>query len=214
MKNIVRCLVVGSLIIARQLFAADVCIYQEPLGSSNSYPAAVATWQYVGVKFQVAQPVEITSLHGVMGDSPSSFFAALVPLSSISSLPQGNPFAAGEVMYSTVFNLSWDYLTPRDIPFDVTIDPGAYAIIFGAGQFGSPSYGLAGVISTYSKVPNSTGFAWDPDFAPNWHDTGLTWDVSVYGQVVPEPSFIVLIGSSGLIFAVGRKCAVKRKGPA
>lgn len=137
MKHIVRYLLVGSLIMTRQLFAADVCIYQEPLGATNLYPVAVATWQYVGVKFQVDQPIHISSLHGVMGDSPSSFFAALVSLPSISSLPQGHPFADGEVLYSTVFNLSWDYLAPRDIPFDVTIDPGAYAIIFGAGLFGS-----------------------------------------------------------------------------
>jgi hypothetical protein len=76
-------------------------------------------------------------LHTVMGESPSSFFAALVSLPSISSLPQGHPFADGEVVYSTVFDLSWDYLAPRDLPFDVTINPGAYAIIFGAGRFGS-----------------------------------------------------------------------------
>ena len=211
MKNTVCYLVVGCLLITSQLLAADVCIYQEPLGTSNQYPSAVATWQYVGVKFQVDQPTHIDSLHAVMGDSPSSFFAAIVSLPSISSLPQGRPFAAGEVLYSTVFNLSWDYLTPRDIPFDVTIDPGAYAIILGAGLFGSPSYGIAGVISAYNKVPNSTGFDWVPDFGPTWNNTGLTWDVSVYGQVVPEPPCIVLIGASGLLFVISRKWGLKHR---
>ena len=186
-----------------QLFAADVYLYQEPLGSPNPYPAAVATWQYVGIRFQVDQPVQITTLHTVMGDSPSSFFAALVSLPTISSLPQGNPFADGEVVYSTVFNLSWDFLAPRDIPFNVTIDPGAYAIIFGAGQFGSSGY-ISGVVSTYSTVPNSTGFVWVPDSTPAWHNTSLTWDVSIHGVTVPEPSFIALIGSGVFILAINR----------
>jgi len=193
-----------------QLFATDIYLYQEPLGSPSPYPAAVATWQYVGVRFQVDQPVQITAVDSVMGDSPSSFFAALVSLPSVSSLPQGNPFADGEVIYSTVFNLSWDFLAPRDIPFNVTVNPGAYAIIFGAGQFGSSGY-ISGVISTYSTVPDSTGFAWVPGTTPAWHDTGDTFDVSIHGIVVPEPSFIMLIESGVFILAINRKCGFKRE---
>lgn len=210
MKNIVPCLVVGISLVTRELFAADVYSYQEPLGPPSPYPSAVATWQYVGVRFQVQQPVQITSLHTVMGDSPSSFFAALISLPSVTSLPQGSPFAAGEVVYSTVFDLSWDFLAPRDIPFNVTLNPGAYAIVLGAGQFGSTG-SVSGVISTYSTVPESTGFAWVPEATPAWHETGVTWDVSVHGAVVPEPTFIMLIGLSGFILGIGRKSRVKGK---
>jgi len=171
-------------------------LYTEPLGASAQYPAALASWQYVGIRFELDQPAQLTALHAEMGDSPSSFFAALVQLPSVTSLPQGNPFAQGEVLYSTIFNLDWDFMKLWDIPFTVSVDPGAYAIIFGAGQFGSSGY-ISAVAGTYNSVPASTGFVWVPDspapLAP-WHDTpSITFNVSVEGTLVPEPSSVTFV---------------------
>jgi hypothetical protein len=213
MKQLIVCLAGASLLIASRAPAVEgIYLYQEPHGEPDSYPAAVADWQYVGVRFQVDQPVQITSLYTEMGDSPSSFFAALVSLPTVTSLPQGNPFGGGEVMYTTVFDLTWDYPAPRDIPFNVTLDPGAYAIVFGGGLFGSSGY-ISGAISTYQAVPGSSGFAWVADSPPAldpWHETASTWAVSVQGIPIPEPSPAGLIGCGCLVLAVAGKNSVRR----
>jgi len=191
-------------------------LYEEPLGASAPYPAAMASWQYVGVRFMLDQPCQITNLHTELGDSTSSFFAALISLPTVTSLPQGEPFAAGEVMHSEIFSLAWYGLQPMDIPFAVTVDPGAYAIVFGGGQFGSTA-NMAGVVGTYNSLPDSTGFVWIPDspspLAP-WHDTqGLTFNVSVEGEVVPEPSRVklCLVGIATLCIAQYTRRLLRRK---
>jgi hypothetical protein len=215
MKQFIVCLAGASLLITSQSFAVEgIYLYQEPCGAADSYPTAVADWQYVGIRFQVDQPVEITSLHTEMGDSPSSFFAALVPLPTVTSLPQGNPFGSGEVIHSTVFDLTWDYPVPRDIPFNVTINPGTYAIIFGGGLFGSSGY-ISGAISAYQAVPGSSGFVWVPDSPPGlgpWHDTTSTWAVAIQGVPIPEPGLIGVVVCGCLILGAGRRWL--RKGDA
>ena len=211
-KSIVSLAGASLLIITQALAADDVYIYQELAGTPDSLPTAVATWQFVGVRFQVEQPVQITALHAVMGDSPSSFFAALVPLPTVTSLPQGNPFAGGEVLHSTVFDLTWDYPVPRDIPFNVGINPGAYAIILGGGLFGSSGL-ISGVISTYQAVPGSTGFVWVPDSPPTlapWHDTDSTWDVAVRGIPIPEPSVTGFVACGFLLFSLTGRISLRR----
>lgn len=48
---------------------------------------------------------------------------------------------------------------PLDIPFEVSIDPGNYAIVLGAGSFGS-SGPIDGLLHVYEKTADSTGFGW------------------------------------------------------
>jgi hypothetical protein len=193
----------AALILAQSRVPGATNVYQEPLGAHYQYQLAVAAWQYVGVRFEVTQPTHLTALHTVLGDSPSTFFAALVPLPGVTSLPQGAPFNAGEVTFSTVFQSTWDFLLPRDIPFDVTIGPGAYGLVLGGGQFGSSGY-LPGVVDTYELAPQSTAFAWVPDSPPGlppWHDIGYTFPLAVEGTAVPEPGLVGVLAMGAGIWA-------------
>lgn len=177
-------------------------IYTEPHGAALQFPAGIATWQFVGIRFQVDQSTELTAVHSEMGGTASSFFAALVALPFVTSFPQGNPLTEDEVLYTTTFNLT-SPLAPVDIPFNFTVEPGAYALVFGQGLFGSA--GSSGVVARSESVPGSTGMAWQSDSGLPWHDTtGATFNVSIGGVAVPEAASGSLLVAA--ILAVWASC--------
>src|SRR4051794_21802605 len=86
-------------------------VYQNPTGPLISPTGGqVKSDQFIGARFQFSSPVDVSSISGRFGNLNGSYFAALVPLSSLSSLPHGNPpagipFNAGEVLsYRTFTN--------------------------------------------------------------------------------------------------------------
>jgi len=129
--------------------AADT-LFTEPHGAAYQYPSALASWQFLGIRFELNQPAQLTSLHTVLGDSPSSFFAALVSLPSVTSLPQGGPLR--RVKYCTrQCSILAGMSCPLIFRSTVSVGPGAYAIVFGGGLFGSSAY-ISAVAETYNSV--------------------------------------------------------------
>lgn len=168
-------------------------VYQEPYGNRvGDSGARVLTYQYLGVRFNLSEPTQLSSIHTEfesLGEN-GSFFAALISLPSINSLPQGSPFNPGDLIYSTQFNLSYVPSHPFEIPFPVTLDPGAYGLIFGGNTT------IEGRMLNYEQVEGSSSFMWTTGPLPTgWVDVpeGPTWNVSLQGVVVPEPSFYILI---------------------
>jgi hypothetical protein len=188
------------LFFARMNSFGNPYYHQEPIGDQYSNPGAVVSyWQFVGVRFQLDEPVQITSVQAEIGYSSSTFFAALIPLATMDGLPQGSPFETNEVLYSKLFDS-----TAPSIPFDVTVGPGIYGLVFGAGLFGSGN--SIGAMDLYQRVPGSTGFVWTTDGPPGtvpWHDSGLTFNVSIEGVVVPEPSFTGVLSLGAGIWVFG-----------
>jgi len=190
-------------------------VYQEPRGIQFSIPGAhVTSNQYVGVRFSLSQPTELTALRARFASTSGSFFAALVGLPSINSLPQGNPFNPGEVIYSTEFNRPTLSMadngsenreglgilpTPLNIPVSVTLGPGVYGLIFG-GNTGT------GDMVSYNTVPGSTSLLWTRlTFPMGWQDDlPITWDISIEGTVVPEPGTYVLFITGAIAILLKR----------
>jgi hypothetical protein len=191
------CITISLAILLTSLPVLAGSLYSEPLGEPKQYQSVVASWQFVGVRFQFDQPSQIASIHTELGNTSSSWslFAALIRLPTVTSLPQGNPFASGEVLHSEVFSLAGGNLQPVNLPFSLTVAPGAYAIVLGEEQFGSPA-SHTGMVGSYESTPGSTGFVWiSPDFFQGpldpWHDVntlGGTFNFIVEGVAVPEPS--------------------------
>lgn len=168
-------------------------VYQEPHGDRvGASGARVLPYQYIGVRFNLAEPTQLTSIHTEfesLGEN-GSFFAALISLPSVNSLPQGSPFNPGDVIYSTRFSLSYVPAHPFEIPFPVTLNPGAYGLLFGGNTV------IEGRILNYDQVAESSSFMWNTGPLPTgWVDVpeGPTWNVSLQGVVVPEPSTYVLL---------------------
>jgi hypothetical protein len=112
--------------------------------------------QFIGWRFQIAEPMRVTEVGAHLLGSTGNLFAAIVKLSSLVSLPQGAPFSTTEVVAQGLIappTSSAEVFTtvtppPTDPPAAstaVVLAPGSYALIFGSGQF--DAVGMGGMVN-------------------------------------------------------------------
>ncbi len=120
-------------------------------GGSGIVPAVPVR----GWRFEIADPFQVQQIGGhmkgvVTQGSPAfkDIFGAIIPLPSVTSMPTpgptGTPFDPADAIASTTFTPPGSNTAPfasstEDIrvPLDVTLQPGAYALMFGTGMFGT-----------------------------------------------------------------------------
>ena len=161
----------------------------------------VASNQFLGSRFHLDDPVNVTSIGGHLRGSTGTMFGVIVPLATASALPTGSPFDGSELV-STTFaagSPSSHFLTP----VSVTLPAGDYALIFGSGLFGATGSGVMPNVDT--DLPGASYFFWD---AVNWRNGGFSSNRFVIeGDLVPATpsastwSLAVLVGllSLGLL---------------
>lgn len=186
-----------------------------PIGPAAGVAYALDPFQFFGARFQFSTPVTLASVRGEFqhyAGSSGSYFAALVPLASMSALPTGTPgsgvpFNPGEILAYRTFSATMGP-TPQiiTIPFSINLSPGVYGVVFGTGLFGTSGNGE---MPAYATVPGSSDFFWSS--SPwRWQDSSYNAPLFSAAQnimisVVPEPSGTVLmiLGLSGLLV---RRC--------
>ncbi|MFQ5591019.1 MAG: hypothetical protein ACE5HE_07655, partial [Phycisphaerae bacterium] len=111
---------------------------------------------------QVTRTVEVSAVGGHLtmheGFEGLTLFAAIVVLSDPAALPVGAPLDEGEVVASTVFDAGRPSSDVR-VPLAATLDPGAYALIFGSGLFGAT--GVGGMPLNNADLPGASYFFWN-----------------------------------------------------
>ena len=154
--------------------------------------------QFIGARFAVTQPDQVTEIGGHLGNTNGTLFGAIISLSSSTALPSGSPFNGPEVVASTTFNAgspSSDFLTP----LSATLTPGEYALVLGSGEFGASS--TTGFMPTdNTDLPGASFFTWTSLFGNgSWQDSSTTGlDFQVIGNAVPEPGTLALLGAAGI----------------
>lgn len=193
---------------------ADSIIYQSAaLGpTGQSFGIGLSNTQYLGTRFTIETNTLVTGIGGHLGGQ-GLLFGAIVQLSGPDALPSGNPFD-GTVIAATTFVAgaqSSDFLTP----LSANLGPGNYALIFGAGQFGSPADAL-GFMPFNNPIlsgvdPFRTNFHWNVDLWGNVCNCGSTGAVRfvVASTPVPEPATIVLLGTG--IAGIGAALRKRRR---
>jgi hypothetical protein len=163
---------------------------------------SVSATQFLGSRFSVDSVVRVESVGGHLVGTPGNLFATIVSLSSPTALPSGSPFDM-----TTVATTLFDPLEPSNdilVPLSATLNPGHYALIFGAPIFEQPSEGA--MPDNNIDIPGSASyFNWfGLGTPPRWVDhpefTNLRFVVT--GFVIPEPTSVALIGL-GLSAACG-----------
>lgn len=142
---------------------------------------ALSSGQFLGSRFHIDAPVEVTDIGGHLATIPGVgnelLFGAIVSLAGPTALPSGAPFDRTLVALTT-FKAdfpSTDFLTP----LSVTLPPGDYALIFGAGQFGATGDGFMTIDNT--DIPGRASY--------------ISWDGSSWRNSIDENLRFVVVGN-------------------
>jgi hypothetical protein len=173
---------------------------------------SVGSLQFVGARFSVSQPTQITDIGGVLkinqtgspSDGNLQLFGAISAL-GVNQLPADTPSTfqpLATVTFSPEFIFGQDTL----VPLSVLLAPGDYTLIFGSGRFGATGQGFLPFMS--GDTPQASYFrgAFPLPGQDHWinpeppiHDARFV----VMGNVVPEPSAITLASFGiGTLFVV------------
>jgi hypothetical protein len=162
----------GCLALLGRGAAAQVVLESATLGATGQIGGtSVTPQQFVGWRFQVAEPFAVAEVGGhLLGfpDPAGPIFAVLIRLAAPQALPAGAPFLATEIVASANFAPPF----PSDeilVPMQVTLDPGSYALVFGSGLFDATGGGA---------LPNSID---QTDIPPTTIDSYI-----IYG--IPQPA--------------------------
>jgi hypothetical protein len=158
--------------------------------------------QYLGARFQVSTAVQVDHVGGHLYETTAGgLFAAIIPLPpGGSALPTFPPsqiatMALAETTFTAPFP-SGDVL----VPLSVTLPPGDYALIFGAGSFGAMGGGAMPDDNT--DTSQASYFYFTGMKGDMWNDDSISQiRFIVTGTAftpVPEPSSLGLLATGAL----------------
>ncbi len=151
-----------------------------PLASSE----IVAPFQFLGSRFVVTSPLHVSSIEVTIASANNRYlFVAIVALPQANALPipsaESGLQKSADIRFTTLFNPGEikNVAKPISIPVSTHLSAGAYAVVIGAGLFGSPGGdfpdGPMAALQTYALVPGSDKITWGESI---WHGTGYGED--------------------------------------
>ncbi|NNL94671.1 MAG: hypothetical protein HKO64_03540 [Xanthomonadales bacterium] len=136
---------------------AEILLETATLGPTGVNSGWSVNDQILGTRFELDETTSIECIGGHMFGN-GSFFGAIVELSGLSDLPDGDPIGS-DVIYAINFepmSPSTDLLASTN----ATLGPGAYALLFG----GAPELGASGgggmPFTDQSNLPDASFFFW------------------------------------------------------
>jgi hypothetical protein len=152
--------------------------------------AAITVSQFIGTRFEIPAPVEISAVGGhfyTPSDSNGEMFVAIMSLASVSSLPSGHPFDStdlAQLEYTKVVSVSSSSSLDYVFPVSFALTPGCYGLIFGKGQFGATANGtVAAAEGTENLSPYYMAYTSNN----GWYNGGFP-NARLTLYAVPEPN--------------------------
>jgi hypothetical protein len=198
---------------------ADVIVETGSLGNtgvsweqtvSQEVPGSnVASFSFVGTRFQIAQPVLTTHVggHFVGGYEETSFFGALVALLGRDDFPDSEDLSTSDVLGVSILNFPHASADTRG-ELSLRLSPGWYALVFGTHHFGTDGRGAA--VRNGLDIGSPSYIVWQDD--PGWFNHSELSGANqpgnlrfiIEGTVIPEPSTgallaIAMLSTHGLI---------------
>lgn len=170
----------------------DVGISNEDRIDGNIPGSNISGSVYSGARFQIHTQTQITAVggHFSSGNDGGSFLGAIVPLSSATDLPRGDPLSQEDIVANAVIDFP-DISSVVVGDIDVILYPGWYGVVFGSDALGVAGKGVA--------LRNNIPF--NPEDMIGWQ-AGLGWGPRdrtagqyyvVKGVVVPEPTGLSIV---------------------
>lgn len=221
--------VASTLILALPVSGQSATILETALPGavSSSGGTVISGSQFLGARFSVNGPTQITAVGAHVGTSNlnpnSTFFAAIVKVATSSTMPvagtytdQTAAFNLPDVMGTVVFGVQPGGSQHISIPFPLVVGSGNYVLTIGSGLFGASGSGY--MPKNNPKKPGQPppiGW-WDTFENPKrwqWNAIILTDEALrfvVEGVAVPEPTAAELT-IFGLIACVAASPACRRR---
>lgn len=160
--------------------ASATVIYQSASPGSADCSAGGAfldNTQFLGARFSLGSTTTLTGVGGqVCGSSAGDdFFAAILSLTGPGALPSFDPLNLISNTLASATFVPGDAGNDVTIPFSITLGPGNYALVFGAGLFGTSGFGW--MPDTNTDLPGASYFfAGDASGSgtSSWNDGGPT----------------------------------------
>ena len=169
--------------------------------------------QIYGAAFAIPHTVQVEAIGGFFFGVPApnndDLFGAIIRLPSIDGLPSGDPLNFSEVMAHAVFHVDRGLAHEVIVPLAVTLQPGAYAVVFGNGLFGTE--GAAGAPSAGPGL-NARYLVWNTSI-PGWRSDEGNYRFFVLGSV-PEPSAALLASTVVPLWSLAFGTGLRRRKPA
>jgi hypothetical protein len=129
--------------------------------------------QFVGWRFEIDTTLQVEAIGGHLLGIPAvgngQIFGAMIRLASIDVFPAGDPFTPEETLATVVFQPAFPSAELL-VPLSVTLEPGAYALVFGSNLFGATGNGA---------IPHSTD---QVDIPPTTIDSYIFYGIPGPGQ--------------------------------
>ena len=134
---------------------------------------SITELQYVGWRFEIDAALRVDAIGGHLLGIPNvgngQIFGALIRLASIDVFPEGDPFTPEETVATVVFQPPLPSVELL-VPLSVTLEPGAYALVFGSNLFGATGNGA---------IPNSAD---QVDIPPTTIDSYIFYSIPNLGE--------------------------------
>ena len=178
-------------------------VSQEVLGSN------VASFNFVGTRFYVAQPALVSHVggHFVGGFEETSFFGAIVALTGSDDFPNSEDLSTSDVLGVSILNFPHDSADTRG-ELSLQLDPGWYALVFGTQLFGTVGRGAA--VRNGVDIGPSSYIVWQDD--PGWFNhselSGANQPGNLHfvieGTSIPEPTTGLLLAAAAAALSIIR----------
>jgi hypothetical protein len=137
-----------------------VLLESATLGQTSLFGGtSITELQYVGWRFEIATALEVDAIGGHLLGLPNvgngQIFGALIRLASVDVFPEGDPFTPEETLATVVFQPPLPSVELL-VPLSVTLEPGAYALVFGSNLFGATGNGAIPNSSDQTDIPPTT----------------------------------------------------------
>ena len=157
--------------------------------------------QFLGARFSLGSTTTLTGVGGrVCGSSAADdFFAAILPLSSPGALPGFDPLDLISNALASATFVPGDGGDDLTIPFSLTLGPGNYALVFGAGLLGTNGFGW--MPETNTDLPGASYFFAGVDSGGgtnSWNEGDFTntrffVTADASSNPIPEPATALLV---------------------
>jgi hypothetical protein len=152
----------AAVISAASCPGAPIVLESATMGPpAQAVGAPLSPSHFMAWRFSITSPLAVTEVGGHLGQISGELFAAIISLPAVDAMPQAAPLSPAITVSSAVFAPPQGTADVR-VPLSSPLAAGAYALVFGSGEFNASGSGLmpSGQQTNIAPATQSSYIAW------------------------------------------------------